>query len=111
MHLADRRGRDRHRLELEEQALERVPELVLDHALGLLERERPHVVLQPAQLDDDVGRHDVGTGREELPELHERRPELVEHLPQMLAARGAGSLLGRDVREALLRRAAAAGGR
>ena len=87
MHLADRRGRDRRGLEVEEQPLERVAELLLDHALGLLERERPHVVLQPAQLDDDVGRHDVGPRREELPELDERRPELVEHLAQVLAAR------------------------
>ena len=106
VHLADRRGRDRRRLEVEEQPLERVPELLLDHPLGLLERERPHVVLQPAQLDDDVGRHDVGPGREELPELHERRPELVEHLAQVLAARGRRAVLGRDVGEAVLRRAA-----
>ena len=104
MHLADRRGGDRRRLELEEQPLERVAELLLDHALGLLERERAHVVLQPAQLDDDVGRHDVGPRREELPELHERRPELVEHLAQVLAARGrGGALLGRHVGEPILR--------
>ena len=32
MHLADRRGRDRHRVEVEEQPLERVPELLLDDA-------------------------------------------------------------------------------
>ena len=88
VHLADRRRRDRHRIELEEQPLDRVAELLLDHALGLLERERPHVVLEAAQLGDDVRRHDVGARREQLPELHERRPELVEQLAQMLAARG-----------------------
>ncbi len=87
MHLADGGGRDRRRLEVEEEPLERVSELLLDHPLGLLERERPHVVLQPAQLDDDVRRHDVGPGREKLPELHERRAELVEYLAQVLAAR------------------------
>ena len=107
MHLADGGGRDRRRLEVEEQPLERVAQLLFDHALGLLERERPHVVLQPPQLDHDVGRHDVGPGREELPELHERRPELVEHLTQVLAARGrGGTLLGRHVGEAILRGAA-----
>jgi hypothetical protein len=101
------RIRDRRRLEVEEQPLERVAQLLFDHALGLLERERSHVVLQPPQLDHDVGRYDVGSRREELPELHERRPELVEHLTQMLAARGrGGALVGRHVGEALLRRAA-----
>ena len=88
MHLADRRGRDRHRVELDEQPLERVAELLLDHALGLLERERAHVVLERTQLVDDVRRDDVGTRREQLPELHERRPELLEQLAQVLAARG-----------------------
>ena len=86
MHLADRRGGDRLALELEEQPVERVAEVLLDHLLGLLERERPHVVLQPAQLGDDVRRHHVGAGREQLAELHERRPELVEHLAQVLPA-------------------------
>ncbi len=57
-----------------------------------LERERPDVVLQPAQLDDDVRRNHVGPGREQLPELHERRPELVEHLAQMLTAGRRGAL-------------------
>src|SRR5207253_9272296 len=46
MYLADRRSRDRRRLEVEEQALERVPQLLLDHPLRLLEREWPHVVLE-----------------------------------------------------------------
>ena len=90
MHLADRGGRDRRRLEVEEEPLERVSQLLLDHPLGLLERERPHVVLEAAQRDDDVGRHDVGPGREKLPELDERRAELVEHLAQVLAACRAG---------------------
>ena len=106
MHLADRRGRDRRVLEVEEEPLERVAELLLDHALGLLERERPDVVLQPAQLDHDVRGHDVRPGREELPELHERRPQLVEHLTQVLAAGGRCTLLGRHVGEAVFRRAA-----
>ena len=106
VHLADRRSRDRHRLELDEQPLERVPQLLADDPLDVLERKRPHVVLQRAQLDDDVGRHDVGPRREELPELHERRPELVEDLAQVLAAGGRGAVLGGHGSHPLLRRAA-----
>ena len=46
VHLPDRRGRDRRRIEVEERALEREAELRLDDLLDLLERERPDVVLQ-----------------------------------------------------------------
>ena len=75
-------------VELEEEPLDRLPELLQDHALDVRERERLDVVLQAAQLGDDVRRHDVGPGREQLPELDERRPELVEHLAQVPAAQG-----------------------
>ena len=34
MHLADRRGGDRRRLEFEEEALERVAQILLDHPLA-----------------------------------------------------------------------------
>src|SRR5581483_10542684 len=88
VHLADRRSGERLLLELEEEALERQPELGLDRPTRLLERERPDVVLQRAELGDDVGRDDVGPRREQLPELDERRPELVEHFAQMAAPRG-----------------------
>ena len=64
-------------------------ELLADRALDVRERERAHVVLQAAQLGDDVGRDDVRPRREQLPELDERRAELVEHLAQVPAARGA----------------------
>src|SRR5581483_11138629 len=87
-HLADRRSGERLLLELQEEALERQPELCLDRPARLLERERPDVVLQRAELGDDVGRDDVGPRREQLPELDERRPELVEHLAQMAAPCG-----------------------
>src|SRR6185369_4117166 len=52
----------------------------------IIERNRPDVVLQLLELDDDVRRDDVGTGREQLPELDEGRAELVQHLPQAPAA-------------------------
>ena len=88
MHLADRRGGDRHLVEREERLLERQAELLLDHPPHVGERERRHVVLQAPELGDDVGRHHVGTGREQLTELDEGRAELVEHLPQAPAAVG-----------------------
>ncbi len=87
VHLTDRRRRDRHRVEVEEEPLDRVPQLLLDHALRLLEGERAHIVLQRPQLGDQVGRDDVGPRGQELPELHERRPELLQHLAQVLTAR------------------------
>ncbi len=46
VHLADRRGRDGLLVEVEEQPLDRLPELLADRALDVLERERPDIVLQ-----------------------------------------------------------------
>ena len=57
-----------------------------DDPLDVGERERRDVVLEAAELGDDVRRDDVRARREELPELDERRPELVEHLAQMAPA-------------------------
>jgi len=48
VHLADRRGRNRGLVELEEEALHGEAELLLDHRLRLLDREGPHVVLEMA---------------------------------------------------------------
>ena len=95
VHLADRRRRQHLLVELEEEPLDRLAELLADHALDIHERKRPHLILQAAQLGDDVRRHDVGPRREQLPELDERRPELVEHLAQMAAARGRRAVDGR----------------
>ena len=88
VHLADRRGGDRHLVEREERLLERQAHLLLDHPPHVGERDRRHVVLQAAELGDDVGRHHVGPGGEELAELDEGRAELVEHLAQAPAAVG-----------------------
>src|SRR6266540_5509386 len=95
MYLPDRGCSDRYGIELEKRTFQRKAEVALDDLLDLLERERPHVVLQRAQLDDDVGRNDVGTRREELAELHERRAELVEHLAQVDAPLVRGDGLAR----------------
>ena len=90
VHLSDRRRRERREVELEECAIHAQIELRLDDVAHLLERDRRRVILEAAELGDDVRRDDVGTRREELPELDERRPELVEHRAQALAAVGGG---------------------
>ena len=90
VHLSDRGGRDRRLVEREERALDREPELGVDHLLDRRERNRRDVVLELAELRDDVERDDVRPGREQLAELDERRAELVEHLTQPASAvRGA----------------------
>ena len=82
VHLPDRRRGDRPFLEREERLLDREVELALDHTAHLVEGERSDVVLQAAQLGDDVRRDHIGPRREQLAELDERRPELVQHLAQ-----------------------------
>ncbi len=96
VNLADRRRGERLGLELEEEALDRLPELLADQPLDLGERDLPDVVLEPAQLGDDVRRHDIGARGKELAELDERRPELVQHLAQMPAARGRRRFVARS---------------
>ena len=86
MHLSDRGGGDRRLVELREELGDREAEILLDHLLDICDRKRPDVVLQAAQLRDDVGRKDVGPRRQQLAELDEGRAKLVEHLAQMLAA-------------------------
>ncbi len=90
--LADRGGGDRGLVEVEEEPLDRLAELLADHALGVRVRKRANVVLEPAQLEHDVGRDDVRARREQLAELDERRPELVEHLAEVLPPRRAGAV-------------------
>ena len=86
VHLADRGRGDRSLVELDERLLDGEAELLADDALDVLDRDRRDVVLELAQLRDDVRRHDVGARREQLAELDERRAELVEHLAQPAAA-------------------------
>src|SRR5262249_44509206 len=63
-------------------------------------RQRLNVVLEPGQLGRDVGRDQVGPGREDLPELGERRPELLERFAQ---SRGPVGAVRAAVLEAVLR--------
>jgi hypothetical protein len=89
--LADRRGGERRPVELDEEALDRLPELFLDHTLDVFVGEGTHVVLQAAELGDDVRREDVGAHREQLAELDEGRAQLVEELAEVLASFRGGS--------------------
>ena len=86
MHLADRRSGDGPWVEFEEELVDGEPKVLVDHVLDVAEREGTDVVLECAELRDDVGRQDVRACRQQLAELDERRAELVEHLPQVLAA-------------------------
>jgi hypothetical protein len=100
VHLADRGGGDRRRVEVGEELLDAQLEVLADDALDVLVRDRPDVVLELLQLGHDVGRDDVGAGREELAELDEGRAELVEHLAQVPAALGGAGRGGAEPRAA-----------
>ncbi len=76
-------------VELREQPLDRLAEILHDRPFDVGVRKGPHVVLQAAELGDDVGWNDVRPRREQLAELDEGRTELVEHLAQVPAARSA----------------------
>src|SRR5206468_2108775 len=68
------------------EALDREAKVFLDDALDLVVREGTHVVLEAAELGDDVRGQDVGAHREQLAELDEGRTELVEQLAEVLPA-------------------------
>jgi hypothetical protein len=93
MHLADRAGRQRHGLDALEDVLPRDAELLLHHLHDLGLGQRRDLVLERRQLVDELGRDQVGAGREDLTELAERRPELLECRPQ--ARRAVGSVARR----------------
>ena len=83
MDLSDRGRRERRLLELNEEPLDRLVELLLDRSLDVRERKWTDVVLQAAQLGDDVRRDNIRARGEELPELDEGRPQLVEHVAEV----------------------------
>jgi hypothetical protein len=83
VHLADRAGRDRHRVDRLEHVLPGNAELLLHHCDDVLLGERWHLVLQRGELLHVGGRQQVGPRREDLAELREGRPELLERLAQV----------------------------
>ena len=78
VHLPDRPGRERRRLDRLEDVLPRHLQLLFHHVDDLGLGERRDVVLQLGQLVDDVRRDEVRTRREDLTELREGRAELFE---------------------------------
>ena len=78
VHLADRPGRERRRLDRLEDVLPRHLQLLFHHVDDLGLGQRRDVVLQLRELVDDVGRDEVRPRREDLTELRERRAELFE---------------------------------
>ena len=102
MHLADRPGGERLRIDAREHVLPRDAELLLHDRDDLFLGHRRHVVLELRELGDELGRQQVGPRGEDLPELRERRPELLECRAQALRA-----LLERHVGSAALAEAVA----
>ena len=95
VHLADRGRGDRALVEAEERLLDREPELGADHGLDLVERNGRDVVLELAQLGDDVRRDDVGARREQLAELDERRARARPASRAAAVPRSAGGFVRR----------------
>ena len=78
VHLGDRAGRERDRVDRLEHVLPRHAELLLHHRNDLRLGQRRDLVLERRQLLDELGGEQVRTRREDLPELGERRTELFE---------------------------------
>jgi hypothetical protein len=93
--LPDRRGRQRRRLEPGEHGVGRRAELGGQQRLDAGRIGGRDVILEPGQLGDDIGREQVGPGREHLAELDEHAAGLVQRDPQVPGGRarfiGAGS--------------------
>ena len=97
VHLRDRPGRERMRVDVRERVLPRHAELALHHRDHLGLRQRRHVVLQPGELRDELGRQQVRARREHLAELGERRAELLERLAHPARAVGRRAVVAQAV--------------
>jgi hypothetical protein len=78
MDLGDRGRGDGLLVDLEEDLLERPPEVLFDRAPDLRERERRHLVLERGQRLDESRREDVRPGADDLADLDEGRAEPLE---------------------------------
>ena len=102
VHLPDRPGRERRRLDRLEDVLPRHLQLLLHHVDDLRLGQRRDVVLELRQLVDDVGRDEVRPRREDLAELRERRAELLERgaqPPRAIRGRRCGARVEPEARE------------
>ena len=87
MDLRDRRARDRHAVEAQEDFVDRPAVDALERREHLLDRERRHAVLQLRELVGDVGRQEIAARRQHLAELDEDRPERFQRAAQPHRAR------------------------
>ncbi len=87
VHLSNRRGRERRRVELGED----IRDLAAERPLERLDRdragERRHLILELRELRRDLGLEQVRAHGQHLAELHEDRAELLEREPQSHAER------------------------
>ena len=95
MHLRDRRRRHRPLVERDEQLIQRLLEIRLDHRFGLRRGERRQTVLQLGQVARDRLTEQVAAHRQGLAELDEDGPELLQGPGQALA-RAPGRILVGD---------------
>src|SRR5207253_4127215 len=102
MHLPDRAGGERLRLDALEHVLPGHAELLLHHDYDLGLRQRRNVVLQLLELGDELGRQQVRPSREDLAELREGGTELLERRAEADRAL-AQRAVARALAEAVLR--------
>jgi hypothetical protein len=81
-------------------------ELLRQHLPDLARRYRPSTLLQDLQLGGDLGRQQVGPGRQELPELDEDAAGPFEHGPDTRTSRSAADLLAGGLHDERARRRA-----
>ena len=93
MHLRDRCGGERFRIDEGKRGGEALAELFGEDLLYLGEWHRLDVVLQPRERLGIGRRDDVGPSRQELRELDERRPELLHVVGKRLRLGPAGERL------------------
>lgn len=89
MNLGDGRGRDRGALEGGEQLVRVCAELGADHPVDGGPWDRGHIVLQPAQLGDELFGQQVAAGGQHLTELDEGDAALFERQAKRAGQAGA----------------------
>ena len=75
MHLRDRGGAHRHRIDMRKELLQRAAQPLLDLGADVLERHRRQAVLQFQQIDRGLIADQIGAGGERLAELDRRRTD------------------------------------
>ncbi len=82
VHLRDRRGRERRRVELREDIRNRAAKRALERRDRERAGERRHLVLELRELGGHLRIEQIGPHGQHLAELHEDRAELLEREPE-----------------------------